>query len=76
MAVLSKIYRIDKISFLDAKKYYYYVRWNPINSIIKNYFKDNFDIDIDNYSDDELKVIIEQLSNCIDKRIKEEQARN
>ena len=35
MAALSKIYRTDKISFLDAKKYYYYVRQNPINSIIK-----------------------------------------
>ena len=46
------------------------------HEFIKNYFKDNFDIDIDNYSDDELKVILEQLSNCLDKKIKEEQARN
>ena len=43
---------------------------------IKNYIKDNFDIDIDNYSDDELKVILEQLSNILDKKIKDEQARN
>ena len=43
---------------------------------IKNYYKDNFDIDIEKYSDDELKVILEQLSNSLDKRIKEEQARN
>ena len=46
------------------------------HEFIKNYFKDNFDIDIDNYSDDELKVILEQLSNCLDKKIKVEQARN
>ena len=31
---------------------------------------------IKKYSDDELKVILEQLSNSLDKRIKEEQARN
>ena len=43
---------------------------------IKNYYKDNFDIDIEKYSDDELKVILEQLSNSLDKRIEEEQARN
>ena len=46
------------------------------HEFIKNYFKDNFDIDIDNYSDDELKVILEQLSNILDKKIKDEQARN
>ena len=46
------------------------------HEFIKNYYKDNFDIDIDNYSDDELKVILEQLSNILDKKIKDEQARN
>lgn len=35
MAALSKIYRTDKISFSDAKKYYNYVSKNSINSIIK-----------------------------------------
>lgn len=46
------------------------------HEFIKNYYKDNFDIDIEKYSDDELKVILEQLSNSLDKRIEEEQARN
>ena len=46
------------------------------HEFIKNYYKDNFDIDIDNYSDDELKVILEQLSIILDKKIKDEQARN
>lgn len=46
------------------------------HEFIKNYYKDNFDIDIDNYSNDELKVILEQLSNILDKKIKDEQARN
>ena len=46
------------------------------HEIIKNYYKDNFGIDIEKYSDDELKVILEQLSSSLDKRIEEEQARN
>ena len=46
------------------------------HEFIKNYYKDNFGIDIEKYSDDELKVILEQLSSSLDKRIEEEQARN